>query len=144
VCLALTISSQSGFPRRRRHVPPLHLPQLEQLLLLNSKNCTLQNIYVQLAENFHVRETEVALLWIYRKSLKLLFPVELSGAGSIPLSSFTIAARTATTGTSEIFNNFVQVKHPSVFEIVKLGNSAENAVLLQTVTVPRMLKRFRK
>ncbi len=41
-----------------------------------------------------MRDTEVALLWFQGKSLKFLFPVELSGAGTIPLSSSAIAART--------------------------------------------------
>jgi hypothetical protein len=112
---------------------------LEQLFHLDSNNCTPENICALLAKDFHVRDTEVALLWINGKSLKFLFPVELSGAGTIPLSSSAIAARTATTGTSEMFNNFVQVKHPSVFEMVKLGNSQGDAQTIQKMMSVPML-----
>ncbi len=112
---------------------------LEQLFHLDSKNCTPENICVLLAKDFHVRDTEVALLWSNGKSLRFLFPVELSGAGTIPLSSHAIAARTATTGSSEMFNNFVQVKHRSVFEMVKLGDSAGEAHSIQKMmSVPMM------
>ena len=107
------------------------LPALEQLFHLNSTNCTPQHICAQLAKDFLVRDIEVALLWIHGKSLKFLFPVELSGAGTIPFSSSAIAARTATTGTSEMFNDFVQIKHPSVFEMVKLGNSTGDTQPIQ-------------
>lgn len=105
---------------------------LEQLFQLDSKTTfTPENICALLAKHFHVRDTEVALLWINGKSLKFLFPVELSRAGTIPLSSSAIAARTATRGTSEIFNNFVEIKHASVFEMVKLGNSPGDVQTIQ-------------
>ena len=115
------------------------LPALEELFHFNSKKCTPQKICAHLAKDFHVRDTEVALLWIHGKSLKFLFPVELSGAGTIPFSSSAIAARTATTGTSEMFNDFAQIKHPSVFEMVKFGNSQGDAKTIQKMMSVPML-----
>ena len=112
---------------------------LEQLLHLDSKTPTPESICALLAEYFHVRGTEVALLWINGKTLKFLFPVELRQAGTIPLSSSAIAARTATTGNSEMFNNFVEVKHASVFEMVKLGDSPGDVQTIQKMmSVPMM------
>lgn len=111
--------------------PSREAMRLEPVFPLDSKTATPENICAQLAEHFHVRDIEVALLWINGKSLKFLFPVELSRAGTIPLSSSAIAARTANTGTSEMFNNFVEVKHASVFEMVKLGNSPAGVQTIQ-------------
>jgi hypothetical protein len=119
--------------------PSTGLPELEELFHWDSKNCTPQNICAQLAKDFHVRDTEVALLWTHGKSLKFLFPVELSGAGTIPLSSSGIAARTATTITSGMFNNFEEIKHSSVFEMVKLGNSPADAQTIQKMMSVPML-----
>jgi len=119
--------------------PSSGLPALEELFNLDSENCTPQNICAQLAKDFHVRETEVGLLWIHGRSLKFLFPVELSGTGTIPLSSSGIAARTATTRTSEMFNNIAQINHVSVFEMVKLGTSQGGAQMIQKMMSVPML-----
>jgi len=76
------------------------------------------------AKIFRVRETEIALLEL---SGSLLKPCVSSGAerrrGRIPLSSSAVAARTARTKEAEIFNGFAQVKHFSIFELVKLGDT---------------------
>lgn len=121
-------SFSSSTPAARR---PRGAATLEQLFRFDPKTFTPENICALLAEHFHVRDTEVALLRINGKSLTFLFPVELSRAGTIPLSSSAIAARTATTGTSQIFNNFVEVKHASVFEMVKLGNAPGDVQTIQ-------------
>ena len=76
-----------------------------------------------LAKMFHVQPTEVALLRLDRGLLRFIFPDELKTAGSIPISSSSIAAHTAMSKKPEIFNNFARVKHASIFETVKLGST---------------------
>jgi GAF domain len=63
--------------------------------------------------------------------LSFLYPAELKTAGAIPLSSSAVAARTARSKQAEIFNGFAQVKHFSVFELVKLGNTGLDAQVIQ-------------
>lgn len=80
----------------------------------------------ELARLFQVRATEVALLRLENGLLKFLFPDELKTAGAIPLSSSSaIAAHTAATRKVELFNTFARVKHASIFESVRLGNSEQ-------------------
>ena len=76
----------------------------------------------ELAKVFGVRRDEVALLRLQGRMLHFVYPAELKVAGAIPLSSSAVAARTASTRKSEVFNSFVRVKHSSIFEMVKLGN----------------------
>ncbi len=99
------------------------LPALERLFTLNSEDHTPQIVCAQLAKDLGVRDTEVGSLWIQGESLRFLFPTELSRAGVIPLSSSAIAARTAKTRRSERINNFAQIQHFSVFEMIELGNA---------------------
>jgi len=73
-----------------------------------------------------VRKTEVALLVLQGNLLKFLFPAELRSAGSIPLTSSAVAAKTALSRKAELFNTFANVKHSSIFEMVKLGTADEN------------------
>jgi hypothetical protein len=86
----------------------------------------------ELAGIFRVRPTEIALLQLDSKVLRFLYPEELKALGMIPLSSPSIAAHTAVSGEPELFNNFAQIKHASVFETVRLGkaDSAEKPVQL--------------
>lgn len=102
-------------------------PALGRLFSLNSGDRTPQIICAQLAKDLQVQDTEVGLLRVQGESLMFLFPTELSKAGVIPLSSSAIAARTAKTGRSEIINNFTQLQHFSVFEMIKLGNARGDA-----------------
>ena len=74
-----------------------------------------------LAKLFGVRLTEVALMRLEKGLLSFLFPEQLKTAGSIPVSSSAVAARTASTRKTELFNAFVKVKHASIFETVKLN-----------------------
>ncbi len=76
----------------------------------------------KLAGLLHVATTEVSLLRLEKGLLRFLHPAELKSAGSIPLSGATVAAHTASSRKSEMFNNFTKVKHASVFETVKLEN----------------------
>ncbi len=50
-------------------------------------------------------------------------PCRVENGGAIPLSSSAVAARTTRTKQAELFNSFTQVKHSSIFELVKLGDT---------------------
>lgn len=92
-----------------------------------------------LAKLFAVRLTEVALMRHEKGLLKFLCPSELKTAGAIPTSSSSaIAAHTATTKKVEMFNSFVQVKHASVFETIKLTNP-ENSGQPEYATIQKLM-----
>lgn len=86
---------------------------------------------VELSKFFGVRSDEVALLRLENGLLKFLSPVELSTAGTIPISSSTaVAAHTAVTKKIELFNNFTRIKHASIFESIKpVGEKVEGEEL---------------
>jgi len=85
-------------------------PWLEPLQTLSTESdCTPARVCAELAKVFYVKTTEVRLLHLDGQILTFLFPVELRAAGSIPLSSSAIAARTAESRTAELFNNFANV-----------------------------------
>jgi hypothetical protein len=76
---------------------------------------------------FGVRPNEVALLRLEKGLLKFVFPDQLKTAGSIPVSSSSsVAAHTASTKKTELFNTFAKVKHARVFETVRLGTTEES------------------
>jgi hypothetical protein len=91
--------------------------------LLNVNRCTPGRVCAEIARIFKVRQTEVGLLWCEGSFLKFLFPVELQSAGSIPLTSSAVAARTASSKKAEIFNNFPRVPHHTIFEQIRLNGS---------------------
>lgn len=92
-----------------------------------------------LAKLFAVRATEVALLKLEKGLLRFLCPSELKTAGSIPVSSSTaIAAHTAVSKKTELFNSFVKVKHASVFETVRLTNP-NNADEVEQCTIQKLM-----
>jgi hypothetical protein len=100
------------------------MPILEGLEdLLHVSRCTPGRVCAEIASIFKVRQTEVGLLWCEGGVLKFLFPIELQTAGSIPLSSSAVSARTAITKRAEIFNNFPRVPHHTIFEQIKLSGS---------------------
>jgi hypothetical protein len=79
-----------------------------------------------LAKQFQVRSSEIALLRLEKGLLKFLFPDHLKTAGAIPVSSSSaVAAHTAMTKKVELFNNFVKVRHANIFEAVKAGGSED-------------------
>jgi hypothetical protein len=79
-----------------------------------------------LAKLFGVRLKEVALMRLEHGLLKFLCPEELKTAGSIPISSSaSVAAHTATSKKTELFNNFAKVRHARVFETIKLTHPEE-------------------
>lgn len=104
---------------------------MEQLLGLEPPDGTPESICGRVAKIFGVKKTEVALLEKNGSLLRFLHPAELKTAGAIPLSSSAVAARTARTKRSDVFNTFTKVKHSSVFEIVKLGEHGSDAEVIQ-------------
>ena len=95
----------------------------EQVL---SQAATAPEFCAGLAKVFGVRPTEVALMRLERGLLVFLYPEQLKTAGSIPISSSSaVAAHTASSRKTEIFNAFVKVKHASIFESVKLNSSED-------------------
>jgi hypothetical protein len=85
---------------------------------------------LELAKIFQVRPTEVALLRVEDNSLRFLFPTALRAAGTIPVSSASaIAAHTVSNKKVESYNGFARIKHASVFETVKLGQSEDDTPL---------------
>jgi hypothetical protein len=93
------------------------------------------------AKIFHVTRTEVALMELTGSMLSFLYPEELKTAGAIPLSSSAVAARTARTKQAEIFNGFAEVKHFSVFELVKLGDTGLDDQVIQKLMSAPVLAR---
>jgi len=82
-------------------------------------------VCLKLAQVLHVRRSEVALLRSEKGSLRFIFPPELRAAGVLPLTGSAVAARTASTRTPLLSNNFMRVKHVSLFEAVKIATAAE-------------------
>lgn len=111
-------SSPFARPPKMPTMPP-DLSPLEHLI---DQDVTPKDVCSVLARMFHVQQTEVAILRLERGLLHFVFPDELKTAGSIPISSSSIAAHTAISKKSEIFNNFARVKHASIFETIKLGS----------------------
>jgi hypothetical protein len=94
------------------------LEAIEEVLL--GEDCTLDGICAELAKLFGVRCTEVGLLRLEGELLRFLYPAELQSVGCIPVSGSAVAARTAATKRAELSNNFANVPHHTVFELVKL------------------------
>jgi hypothetical protein len=95
--------------------------------LLKANNCTPARVCAEIASLFGVPTSAVGLLQLEGRSLTFLFPAELQAAGSIPLSSSAIAARTALSRRAECFNNFAKVRHHSIFEVIKIGNEPNDS-----------------
>ncbi|MGA8500549.1 MAG: GAF domain-containing protein [Candidatus Sulfotelmatobacter sp.] len=115
--------------------------ELEQHAGWESEDRTPEAICAGIAKTFRVRETEVALLELAGGLLNFIYPAELKTAGAIPISSSAVAARTARTRQAELFNGFAQVKHFSVFELVKLGASGLDEQVIQKLMSAPVLDR---
>ena len=110
---------------------------IDQFAALASSDGSPDSICACVAKIFRVTETEVALLGLSGSLLTFLYPCELRTAGAIPLSSSAVAARTARTEQAELFNGFTQVKHFSVFELVKLGDTGlDDQVIQKLMSAP--------
>jgi hypothetical protein len=117
------------------------MKEIEQLTGIDSPDGTPASICACVARIFQVRETEVALLELGGSLLNFVYPPELKTAGAIPLSSSAVAARTARTKEPELFNGFAQVKHFSIFELVKLGDTGlDDQVIQKLMSAPVLAK----
>jgi hypothetical protein len=104
-----------------------------------SHSTTPQQFCSALAKLFGVRPTEVALMRLEKGLLSFLHPEQLKTAGSIPVSSSSaVAAHTASTKKTELFNAFVKVKHASIFESVKLNVSEDGETNVQN-TIQKLM-----
>jgi len=117
------------------------MSEIEALAGLDPQGCTPESVCACIAKIFQVTETEVALLELNGSLLNFLYPAELKTAGAIPLSSSAVAARTARSKQAELFNSFAQVKHFSVFELVKLGDTGLDAQVIQKLMSAPVLAR---
>ncbi len=107
------------------------MPEIEQLAELDAPESTIESMCARFAKIFRVSETEVALLELRGSLLNFVYPAELKTAGAIPISSSAVAARTARSRQAELFNGFTQVKHFSIFELVKIGDTGLDAQIIQ-------------
>lgn len=105
--------------------------EIDQLSELDARDATTASICAVVAKIFHVKETEIGLLELSGRLLNFVYPPELKTAGAIPLSSSAVAARTARTKQAELSNGFTQVKHFSIFELVKLGDRGLDDQIIQ-------------
>ncbi len=106
---------------------------------LIERNATPDRVCAELARLLHVPPDGVALLRLQKSTLAFLFPSRLRTAGTIPLSSPAVAARTVATKTSLLSNSFVKVRHASVFEGIKLDEAGETpapAPIQKLMSVP--------
>lgn len=129
------ISHLANYPAKGH--TSIKMLETEQLVSIDPQDSSPEAICASVAGIFKVRKTEVALLEVSGSVLRFLYPAELTKVGAIPLSSSAVAARTARTRKSDLFNTFTRVKHSSVFEVVKLGETSTDAEVIQKLmTVP--------
>lgn len=98
---------------------------------------SLPGIAERIAKNLGVKSDEVALMGVSTRwrHLHFLVPESLKQVGFIPLSSTSaIAARTARESRPDIINNFAGVRHATVFEGVKIGESSE--IIQKLISAP--------
>lgn len=93
---------------------------LDKFKRMVAQNPSPERLCGELARLLQLQADEVALLRVQNNTLKFLVPARLRTAGTIPLSSPAVAARTAVTKTTMLSNSFVKVRHASVFEGIKL------------------------
>lgn len=96
-----------------------------------------ERVCSELARLLRVQADGVALLRLQSNTLMFLVPTRLRTAGTIPLSSPAVAARTASTKTTMLSNAFVRVRHASVFEGIKLDEEGATPTPIQKlISVP--------
>jgi hypothetical protein len=102
------------------------------------QNPSPERLCAELAHLLRVQADGVALLRLQKNTLLFLVPVRLRTAGTIPLSSPAVAARTASTKTTLLSNTFVKVRHASVFEGIKLeeGEGVTPTPIQKLMSVP--------
>jgi hypothetical protein len=92
---------------------------------------SLPSVAERIAKNLNVKPDEVAILGLSSRwrHLYFLVPESLKNVGHIPLTSNSaLAARTARESRPEINNTFASARHASVFEGVKTGPEAAEAI----------------
>lgn len=83
----------------------------------------------ELAKAFDVRTHEVAVLRVEGAFLRFVYPSPLDKVGCIPLSNLSsIAVRTVLHRKPELFNNFIAVRHASVFESVPISGTKPDPI----------------
>ncbi|OFV97168.1 MAG: hypothetical protein A3F68_03370 [Acidobacteria bacterium RIFCSPLOWO2_12_FULL_54_10] len=90
----------------------------------------------QLAKIFSVKSDEIAILQLASNAsvLQFIFPMKLRQVGSIPLTTAnSLAVRTVRDKKPEMINNFPALKHPTVFESVKLDPAAQDRQPIQKI-----------
>src|ERR1700722_1628515 len=111
--------------------------EIEQIAGLGTEELTPASICACVAKIFRVSPTEVALLELSGSMLNFLYPAELRTAGAIPLSSSAVAARPRRGKQREVVNGFAEVKHFSIFELVKLGDTGlDDQVIQKLMSAP--------
>jgi hypothetical protein len=96
-----------------------------------SGKVSLATVAERIARSLGVRTDEVAILNVSHRwrHLHFLVPEALKNVGFIPLSSNSaLAARTARESRPEIVNNFSGVRHATVFESIRTGEDAAQAI----------------
>jgi len=105
------------------------LSRLQQLELdAANGGCSLFRFCSEVASMFQVRANEVAVLELCHAMLHFVHPPELRKTGLIPMISSAQAAKTATSRRAEVFNNFMSVRHSSVFETIKVNGKSSLAI----------------
>jgi GAF domain len=102
---------------------------------LIDQQATSDRICNELSKLLGVRQDGVALLRLDKGMLRFLYPAHLRTTGTIPVSSPAVAARTASTRTTMLSNNFARVRHASVFEGIKPEDS-EAMPIQKMMSVP--------
>ena len=110
--------------------------QLERLEHLAEVGGTFEQFCAAIAELFRVKKHEVAVLSLRNHMLSFVHPKELRNIGSIPLSSTAHASRSAVHKKFELSNNFIKVRHKSVFEAVKMGEEFDSLTIQKIISGP--------
>lgn len=113
------------------------LNPLEELKrLVREPQATPNQLSKAIARTFGIRMMEVGLLFRHEYFLRFLFPVELQGAGSMPLSGSAVAARTASLKRADVFNNFTRISHRSIFETLQLKDAEAPQPIQKLMSAP--------
>jgi hypothetical protein len=102
---------------------------------LIDQQATSDRICNELSKLLGVGQDGIALLRLDKGMLRFLYPAHLRTTGTIPVSSPAVAARTASTRTTMLSNNFARVRHASVFEGIKPEDS-EAMPIQKMMSVP--------
>lgn len=94
------------------------------------RSVTVEAICAKIADCFQVRLTEIGLLRLEALALRFIFPRELANAGSMPLNSTAVAARTVRSRRAELFNQFAGTPHWKLFERIRIHQAEKDAPMV--------------